>query len=435
MSAGRCLTITTTLLLSGCLGTMGPEEEDEASYSAFASPQVQAVCKAQVNGTGTVDVETLYLARVISCEHGSAPPEALKAQAVAARTYLYYKIGKYGAIGDGQGSQVYTCKRPLLQKHKDAVKATSGQVMLYGGKPICAFYVAGSKPSSAGCVGSAGASSTEKYVTYNKGRSGNNIQQSTIGWISASNKANRGCMSQLGSSCLDAAGYTYADILRFYYGADIQIVTAQGPCVGGGSPPPGTKPAPPTPPPPPPPPAKLKSKCVSYNWISTCQNSKDLLSCHLSGQSATIINCPHGCKLMPLGTSDQCKPGPAPAPPPPPPPAPGSWSCKKSSYKGQQLWTCSGKTLHRCFGGKPAQKSCPAGCKSNPLGTDDVCLGSQPPPPPKVNWSCKKSSYKGQQLWTCSGGTLYRCFGTTPSQKHCPAGCNYNALGQNDTCK
>jgi hypothetical protein len=39
-------------------------------------------------------------------------------------------------------------------------------------------------------------------------------------------------MSQWGARCLDTAGRTSTGILRFYYGADIGIVTATGSCVG-----------------------------------------------------------------------------------------------------------------------------------------------------------------------------------------------------------
>jgi hypothetical protein len=39
-------------------------------------------------------------------------------------------------------------------------------------------------------------------------------------------------MSQNGSSCLATAGDDVDTILRFYYGDDIEIVTATGPCVG-----------------------------------------------------------------------------------------------------------------------------------------------------------------------------------------------------------
>src|SRR5262249_48912045 len=47
---------------------------------------------------GWVDVENDYLPHVVMCEHGGAPYEALKAQAVAARSYLYYELAKNGAI-------------------------------------------------------------------------------------------------------------------------------------------------------------------------------------------------------------------------------------------------------------------------------------------------------------------------------------------------
>ncbi len=86
----------------------------------------------------------------------------------------------------------------------------------------------------------------------------------------------------------------------------------------------------------------------------------------MATSAATIIHCPHGCKLMPTGTSDLCKPGPTPPPP-------VSWSCGKSAYKGQQLWTCSGSARFRCFAGKPARQICAKGCKANAVGTNDEC--------------------------------------------------------------
>jgi hypothetical protein len=96
---------------------------------------------------------------------------------------------------------------------------------------ICAFYVAGSKPTSSSCVGDVSASSTEKYVTYNWGKSGSSVTQSTLGWVSPTNSYNRGCKSQNGAHCLSQQGWKYTDILKFYYGMDIQLVTTTGPCV------------------------------------------------------------------------------------------------------------------------------------------------------------------------------------------------------------
>ena len=135
-------------------------------------------------------------------------------------------------------------------------------------------------------------------------------------------------------------------------------------------------------------------------------------------------------------TVDVCRKPNTPAPPTPAPtPAPApSWSCAKSSYQGTQLWTCNGSDRYRCENGIPVSEHCSAGCQSNPLGTDDVCKGSTPPPAP-INWSCAKSSYQGQQLWTCSGSYRYRCENGVPKADYCAAGCQSNPLGTNDICR
>lgn len=193
-----------------------------------------AYCTATVNGVGTVDVETDYLPHVIQCENGSAPLEALKAQAVAARTYLYYKLDTSGSINDGTSDQVFSCGANPLPQHIQAVQDTAGEVLTYSGVTICAFYVAGGIPSASDCVWSPGDSdptSTEHYVTYNWGLSGGGIEQTSLGWVSPSNTYNRGCKSQNGASCLADQGWGYQDILKFYYGMDIGFEQATGSCV------------------------------------------------------------------------------------------------------------------------------------------------------------------------------------------------------------
>ena len=196
---------------------------------------ITAYCQANVLGTGWVDTETDYIPHVVACENGAAPYEALKAQAVAARTFLYYKMDGPGEIGDGTNDQVYTCANQPQQIHYDAAAATAGQVLRYSGVTICSFYVAGAIPSTGDCVAAPGDSdptSTEWAVTYNEGLSGNNINQSSLGWVDPGNLYNRGCMSQNGSSCLDSnRSYSYEEILHFYYGADIVLETATGSCV------------------------------------------------------------------------------------------------------------------------------------------------------------------------------------------------------------
>ncbi len=191
-----------------------------------------AHCSVNVVGKGTKDVESDYLPHVVHCENGGAPFEALKAQAIAARTYLYYKLKKGTSITDGQGDQVYSCGSGPTAAQIKAVKDTAGQVLQYQGTTIAGFFVAGAQQKPPSCKGST-AAATEKYVTYNDGLTGSKVHQTSLGWISPTNKENRGCMSQWGARCLDSAGRTSTSILKFYYGADISIVTATGSCVGG----------------------------------------------------------------------------------------------------------------------------------------------------------------------------------------------------------
>jgi hypothetical protein len=202
------------------------------------SDRLTAYCEATVDTAGgrvVVDTETDYLPRVVACENGNAAPAALEAQAIAARSYLYYRLDRTGSIGDGQSDQVYTCGRAPGPAHVAAARATSGIVLQYpeaDATQVAAFYVAGALQDGPPCRGgTSDPTNTERYVTYNEGQSGGDVIQTTLGLVDPANLANRGCMSQNGSDCLADAGYDVRAILRFYYGDDIAIVQAAGPCV------------------------------------------------------------------------------------------------------------------------------------------------------------------------------------------------------------
>ena len=243
-----------TLLLVLVLAHVVAGCGEEWSFGSWTGP-LSAVCTINVQGKGNKQVETDYVPHVICCENGNADFEALKAQAVAARGYMYYASKKSGSICDSQSCQVYGCSRcqksgyPTAQHHA-AAKATAGQVLMWGGVTIAPFYVAGAKPSTSSCKALSSDSDptkTEKWVTYNQGKSGSGVTQTKLGWVNPGNKYNRGCKSQNGAHCLSQKGKKYPEILRFYYGADIQLVTATGPCVGtkpDSGPPPDTKPPP-----------------------------------------------------------------------------------------------------------------------------------------------------------------------------------------------
>jgi len=221
-------------LSASLVAALGCEREGEIVPFDGELMGLAAYCEADVDGVGIIDVETDYLPHVVACENGGADFEALKAQVVAARTYLYYKLDSSGSIGDGTSDQVYSCANAPQDEHYAAVEETSGQVLTYDGYTICAFYVAGAIPSNDDCVAVAGDddySGTEHYVTYNWGLSGDDIEQTTLGWVDPGNVYNRGCKSQNGADCLSTEGWYHDEILQFYYGMDIVIETAEGDCV------------------------------------------------------------------------------------------------------------------------------------------------------------------------------------------------------------
>ena len=223
---------------AGCVLGGGPDiGTDQLSLDAY--------CQADVQGVGTLDVESDYLPQVVTCENGGASFAALESQAVAARSFLYYKLQSGGSIGDGQGDQVYTCGASAGDDQRRAVSETSGQILTYQGTLVAAFFVAGALQMGPDCTGGTNdPTATERYVTYNMGKSGADVEQTSLGYISPTNDANRGCQSQNGAHCLSDAGWDYDSILRFYYGDDIEVTTAQGPCVVGSGPGPDAGPGP-----------------------------------------------------------------------------------------------------------------------------------------------------------------------------------------------
>ncbi len=261
-----------TMLPTACtvLSAGDPVPDDGAPIGTVAAPlklaAVDPVVEVYVKNAGALDVETEYLPKVVCCEHGGAHPEALKAQAVMARTYMYFSyfgtgLGKASKPLTGTTSdQAYFCATPVSQDCKDAVSATAGQITAYAGAggelfANVSFFVAGPKPA---CLGSGSCdcpkpspttpmtptshpsacdcftfSSTgggASYVTYNWDKTGSAVKGSSIGNPTA--ESNRGCASQNIQNCLARAGFSYVDQLRMFYGQDIQLRLPDGSLVG-----------------------------------------------------------------------------------------------------------------------------------------------------------------------------------------------------------
>lgn len=86
-----------------------------------------------------------YLLGVLACEMSpSAPLEALKAQAVAARTYALNRIGSLKGepydLDDTSRCQVYRGFDREFPATNEAVRLTSNQVLTYQGRPISAVF-------------------------------------------------------------------------------------------------------------------------------------------------------------------------------------------------------------------------------------------------------------------------------------------------------
>ncbi|NJD76328.1 MAG: hypothetical protein FIB08_04430 [Candidatus Methanoperedens sp.] len=172
------------------------------------------------SATGRIEVlniENEYLPYVVAAENDIAPFESMKAQAVASRTYAYYKkehpSGVDFDVYDDSRDQNYKPWLVLTDNLINSVSQTNGIVIRWSGVIICSFYVSGSGDTAA-------------YVTYNEGKSGDEITQSTIGWVTnppSLNPYNRGAMGQIQANALANDDYTWQNILKYFYGNDIMI--------------------------------------------------------------------------------------------------------------------------------------------------------------------------------------------------------------------
>jgi hypothetical protein len=255
-------------VIAACASSQSDEHFAQSS-AALSISAYRPLTEVYVANAGALDVEGTYLPQVVCCENGNAPSAALQAQAVMARSYMYFRNAADGLgmeakpFSGTQADQVYHCPRTPSQACRDAVLATKDQVIVYvnaTGSVVAnvAFYVDGPKPaclaskscacpqpdtttpmtptdhpSTCACFtfASMGAANP-KYVTYNWAASGTGVTASTLG--SLANESNRGCASQNIQACLAYAGWSYVDLLKFFYGQDVQLRYPDGRVVDPG---------------------------------------------------------------------------------------------------------------------------------------------------------------------------------------------------------
>jgi hypothetical protein len=197
----------------------------EPVYVPVAHVEIEEIPEKVSTVEGTLAFEGNYLPRVIAGEHLHAHPEAKAALAIAARTYVlrvmrdHPTIGRTTPIKNDTSFQTFAAGADA--SCIAATERTRGFVMRYGGRLITANYVAGALWREDGSRG-ADATNTEKWVTYNQGRSGGDVIPTRLAL--STHPGNRGCMSQNGAHWLGEHGWDCERILRFFYGDDIEIV-------------------------------------------------------------------------------------------------------------------------------------------------------------------------------------------------------------------
>jgi len=132
-------------------------DDEKFAISDISEPDLIKVYNLKTNEVMVIDFED-YLKGVVSSEMPAEfNEEALKAQAITARTYLLYRLKKYpngqpehmdAPVCTGTHCQVWSSKDELIASHEDgwydkywskieeAVNSTSGQILTYEGKII-----------------------------------------------------------------------------------------------------------------------------------------------------------------------------------------------------------------------------------------------------------------------------------------------------------
>lgn len=150
-----------------------------------------------------------YIKCVVASEIGNAPIEACKAQAVACRTFACQRGVLDGKVisDDASKAQAFRADRVNYKNCNAAVEATKGEVLMYGGKYIGAYFSHSNGGRTYSCEEVWG--SKRNYLIARKDE-----------WTLASGVKKNGHgigLSQAGAKYASEHGVSYRDILSFYY--------------------------------------------------------------------------------------------------------------------------------------------------------------------------------------------------------------------------
>ena len=147
-----------------------------------------------------------YVSCVVAGEMGNAPEEALKAQAIASRSYACAQGALNGKVISDSASkaQDYRAPRITYKNCVAAAKATEGQVLTYGGKYASTYF----SHSNGGRT----YSSEEVW-----GGKRNYLIARKDDWTTTKKNGHGVGMSQVGAIAAAKQGVGFKEILSFYY--------------------------------------------------------------------------------------------------------------------------------------------------------------------------------------------------------------------------
>jgi len=382
--------------------------EDQGALTTPTNVYVQPMQPGTCNPSGSpvkVSFEASYIAGVVTGETGFlcgafgltnyACLAHYEAQAVAARTYVMHAIAGDSSLGasashpilGGPCFQAWNASPGALEVQ--SATATAGVVMSHNSALIAANYDSGgggfdssgnplppshyhSSPyaswdaARSACCSSGNPSQcvfpgsaddgvwTQIFVTDNQNKSGNAVTPT----CQSSGAQDRGALGQWWSAELAYrwvdGTFTYQDILKFFYGADVAFGQ-----------PPQTKPASGV--------GAASGKCTSSEIASSRANGVNYWTCEGSARylcddlgNKIVEACPSGCAGAGALADDQCAGGAQP-------------QCSASEYANQNVsgasyWTCEGKARYVCDGkNDKVTESCASSCVGAGYAKDDQC--------------------------------------------------------------
>lgn len=147
-----------------------------------------------------------YVAIVVASEMGNAPEEALKAQAIASRSYACAQGVLSGKVitDTATKAQAFRAPRCNYKNCQAATQATAGQVLMYGGRYATTYF----------CHSNGGRTYSSEEVW---GGKRNYLVSRKDEWTTEKKNGHGVGMSQVGAIAAAKRGIKFRDILSFYY--------------------------------------------------------------------------------------------------------------------------------------------------------------------------------------------------------------------------